>query len=476
MSYIVQHIRSTEEGRRPRSSQLVEGQIAANVNDATPGIFLTTTEDNVVKIGPAHVGTEEPLTLNSGLSKGELWYNTGTQDLNVYDGTNWRTSSSSTLSTETATLAERLDILETDRTSGAAVSAGDAGTLAAAKQYTDDFVGTLMNEIATKVSLSTFEDLGTFTGSTITDGASVQSAFQQLETAIESINSGTTLSNIVDGAQGVEVTGRVAAEGLDLSVGGQLTAAGCSIDFGSATISFSGASISGLSGEIRENVDLHLNQSTATDGQILSWNATGGGDGTGDYEWITPAAAGAEADTLDTVTARGAATLNDITVGKCYFGNVFSVLGDLPSATTHHGMFAHVHSTGHGYFAHNGNWVKLANHSELGTATAANFTFNASIIPDTNAAYDLGSAEYKVRHLFLSDNSIKFGDAEIPLSVNEGDLEFGGIPVMPRTLNHVLTTLGVASYADNAAAAYAGLVVGDVYYDTTLNKLTSVTA
>ena len=37
---------------------------------------------------------------------------------------------------------------------------------------------------------------------------------------------------------------------------------------------------------------------------------------------------------------------------------------------------------------------------------ASGFTWNASLIPDTNAQYDLGSAEYKVRHLFLSDNSI----------------------------------------------------------------------
>ena len=27
-----------------------------------------------------------------------------------------------------------------------------------------------------------------------------------------------------------------------------------------------------------------------------------------------------------------------------------------------------------------------------------------SLIPDTNSAYDLGNAEYKIRHLFLSDN------------------------------------------------------------------------
>lgn len=415
MSYIVQHIRSTEEGRRPRSSQLVEGQIAANVNDATPGIFLTTTEDNVIKIGPAHVGEEAPLTLNSGLSKGEFWYNTSTGNLNIFDGLIWKTANPNTFSSEEQTLSERLDALEVDRATLTQLTTGDEATLIAANQNTDEKVNLVLNDLTTKVNKSSFENLGAFTGTTITDGSSVVSAFQQLETAIESINT-TTLSNIVDGAQGVEVTGRVAAEGLDLSVGGQITAAGCSIDFGSATISFSGASISGLSGDIRDNVNLHLNLDTVADGQVLSWDAAANA-GNGDFTWVTPATGGggitAEADTLDTVTARGATTLNDITVGKCYFGNVFSVLGDLPSATTHHGMFAHVHSTGHGYFAHNGNWVKLANHSEL------------------------------------------------PAALTQSD---------------VLTLLGVSTYADNATAAGDGLAVGDVYFNSTTNKLVSVTA
>lgn len=38
--------------------------------------------------------------------------------------------------------------------------------------------------------------------------------------------------------------------------------------------------------------------------------------------------------------------------------------------------------------------------------SAASFQWNASMIPDTNSQYDLGSAEYKVRHLFLSDNTL----------------------------------------------------------------------
>ena len=30
------------------------------------------------------------------------------------------------------------------------------------------------------------------------------------------------------------------------------------------------------------------------------------------------------------------------------------------------------------------------------------------MIPDSNAAYDLGNAEYKIRHMFLSDNTVYF--------------------------------------------------------------------
>ena len=38
-------------------------------------------------------------------------------------------------------------------------------------------------------------------------------------------------------------------------------------------------------------------------------------------------------------------------------------------------------------------------------------TMTSSIIPDANAQYDLGSAEYKIRHLYLSDNSLYLGDS-----------------------------------------------------------------
>lgn len=56
-----------------------------------------------------------------------------------------------------------------------------------------------------------------------------------------------------------------------------------------------------------------------------------------------------------------ALTSSDLDMGgnKVLFGNMYANEASLPSASTYHGMFAHVHGTGKGYFAHAGAWVKL---------------------------------------------------------------------------------------------------------------------
>ena len=56
---------------------------------------------------------------------------------------------------------------------------------------------------------------------------------------------------------------------------------------------------------------------------------------------------------------------------KVLFANVYPTTGDLPSATTYHGMFAHVHGTGKGYFAHAGNWVELVDKDSTGISGAS---------------------------------------------------------------------------------------------------------
>ena len=47
---------------------------------------------------------------------------------------------------------------------------------------------------------------------------------------------------------------------------------------------------------------------------------------------------------------------------------------------------------------------------------------NGHILPSSNAQYDLGSAEYKIRHLFLSDNSLWVGDSH-KISIRNGQMK-----------------------------------------------------
>ena len=72
----------------------------------------------------------------------------------------------------------------------------------------------------------------------------------------------------------------------------------------------------------------------------------------------------------------------------CIRDSVYSTLADLPSATTYHGMFAHVHATGKGYFAHAGNWVELANSSDLVTQSDIDTAVTTAVAGVVDAAPD----------------------------------------------------------------------------------------
>ena len=63
----------------------------------------------------------------------------------------------------------------------------------------------------------------------------------------------------------------------------------------------------------------------------------------------------------------------------------YATEGALPSASTYHGMFAHVHGTGKGYFAHGGNWIKLIDET---SSTTDNLSEGSTNLYFTNARAD----------------------------------------------------------------------------------------
>ena len=214
----------------------------------------------------------------------------------------------------------------------------------------------------------------------------------------------------------------------DLTLSGDLTVNGTTTTINTATLSVSDNMVvlnKDVSGTPSENAGIEIRRGTSTNAKlqwnetndywevaavgntgklvtstddVISFNGTGGKytnlgtlsgswDGTevtkiqltagqdnsnrddGDIQFFTTLSGGSLTKNL-TIQSNGNLSLhgnNLYTTGKLYYANMFSSESDLPSASSYHGMFAHVHDTGAGYFAHNGSWVKLANNSDIPT-------------------------------------------------------------------------------------------------------------
>ena len=104
------------------------------------------------------------------------------------------------------------------------------------------------------------------------------------------------------------------------------------------------------------------------------------------------------------------------TTGKIYYANMFSTEGDLPSASTYHGMFAHVHATGKGYFAHNGNWIKLIDETN---STTDNLTEGSSNLYYTTAR---GNTDFDSRFATKDTDDLTQGTTNLYNQTHTGDV------------------------------------------------------
>ena len=92
MSFTVQHIRSDQVERRPDPADLVEGQLAVNYSNTTPGVYFKTDTGNLIKAGPMIISDLEPEPRNyTPFLVGEMWLDTSKDApaLKVWDGREW---------------------------------------------------------------------------------------------------------------------------------------------------------------------------------------------------------------------------------------------------------------------------------------------------------------------------------------------------------------------------------------------------
>ena len=71
--------------------------------------------------------------------------------------------------------------------------------------------------------------------------------------------------------------------------------------------------------------------------------------------------------------------------GENKIPSLYANFSNLPNASSYHGLFAHVHATQKGYFAHGGAWYELVNRKLDGTVGTGTDSYNVGIITATGA-------------------------------------------------------------------------------------------
>ena len=90
-------------------------------------------------------------------------------------------------------------------------------------------------------------------------------------------------------------------------------------------------------------------------------------------------------------------------------------------------------------------------------------SLGSHIIPTENAQYDLGSAEKKIRHLFLSDNSLWIGDNnKIDISNGEIQLKKRNIGKIPKIITDLSSDLSNITF-DNLKSNFSNIIPINVY-------------
>ena len=114
-----------------------------------------------------------------------------------------------------------------------------------------------------------------------------------------------------------------------------------------------------------DNLNLSGNSIVGVVSITASGNISVGG--TLSYEDVT------NIDSVGIVTARSGIDVTggviNAPAGQHKIAALYNNLGDLPNAGTYHGMFAHVHTEGKGYFSHAGNWLELVNRDTNGNVS-----------------------------------------------------------------------------------------------------------
>ena len=169
-------------------------------------------------------------------------------------------------------------------------------------------------------------------------------------------------------------------------------------------------------------------------------------------------------------TLNGLTNAGDVDFGtnKILYSNHYAQLSDLPSASTYHGMFAHVHGTGKAYYAHAGNWVALADASQLtldgltGVSTSGVTSGQVLKYNGTSwapAADSAGSSGIALGDLSIGAEGTASGDGSLAYNNSTGVFTYTP-PIIPSVALPDDQEFGVTA-SSSAAYTFSGAATGN---------------
>ena len=147
--------------------------------------------------------------------------------------------------------------------------------------------------------------------------------------------------------------------------------------------------------------------------------------------------------------------------GQNKIPSLYNAMTDLPSAGTYHGMFAHVHATQRGYFAHGGGWYELVNKEASGVVGTGTESYNVGnvkvgsgvTIESNGQATFTGIVTFGSNSTTIGDNVVNVGTA-LTLGHTQGvqfhtqNLHSQGFEVNQINATGIITATSLSSSGD----------------------------
>ena len=191
-------------------------------------------------------------------------------------------------------------------------------------------------------------------------------------------------------------------------------------------------------------------------------------------------------NSADSLTVNAQSSFNSTITGvsgQNKIPSLYSNMGALPNPSTYHGMFAHVHSTGRGYFSHAGGWYELVNKETNGTVGTGTETYNVGGIAATSLSIGTAIPSNPI-HLRSTSNvelqvTSDTGIAGITVgresgidNVNNAEIRFGGGIGAPYSSasSFDLINYDTGNFNYHLSGNNGGSVQGDFHWHKGLNS------